>query len=123
MGQEAMCYVTHVQEPSALFEKRRGSPRYSWSFQQQIAPHHLYMVLSKFGLIIQTKSHIWQAILYVIAPGASLGDAHVRYIKSHNYYYHYYYYLFYLYYFDSYIIPTQILSCTKICLRIMVRNE
>ena len=88
-----MCYVTHVKEPSALIEKRRGSPRCSWSDRQQIAPQHLvkhYMVLSELGLIIQTQSHILQEILYVTAPGASLSDGHVRYIRSHNYYYYYF---------------------------------
>ena len=53
-----MCYVTHVKEPSVHFiEKRKGSPRCSWSDLQQSALQHLvkhYMVLSELGLIIQT---------------------------------------------------------------------
>ena len=49
------------------------------------------MVLSEFGFMIQMKSHILQEILYVTAPGASLGDDNVRYIRRHNYYYYYYF--------------------------------
>ena len=35
-----MCCVTHVKEPSALIEKRRGSPRCSWLWLLN-APYHL----------------------------------------------------------------------------------
>ena len=58
MGRKAVgpvCCVTHVKEPSALIEKRRGSPRCSWFDWQHIAPQHLvnhYMVLCK-----RSRSH------------------------------------------------------------------
>ena len=35
-----MCCVTHLEEPSALIEKRRGSPRCLWLDWQHIAPCH-----------------------------------------------------------------------------------
>ncbi len=60
MGRKAVgpvCCVTHVQEPSALIAKRRGSPRWSWFDWLHIAPQHLvnqYMVLCKgIGLILR----------------------------------------------------------------------
>ena len=58
MGRKAVgpvCCVMHVKEPSALIEKRRGSPRCSWFDWQHIAPQHLvnhYMVLCK-----RSRSH------------------------------------------------------------------
>ena len=82
-----MCYLMHVKKTSALIEKRRGLPWCFWSDRQQIGQQHLvnhYMVLSELGLIIQTKSHILQEILFVTAPG------NVCYKRSHNYYYNYY---------------------------------
>ena len=84
-----MCYVTHVKEPRALIEKRRGSPRCSWSDRQQIAPQHLvkhYMVLSELGLIIQNIVPHLAGNTVCYSAGASLSDGHVCYIKSHNYY-------------------------------------
>ena len=51
MGRKAIgpvCCVSHVKEPRALIEKRRGLPWCSWLDWQHIAQHHLvnhYMVL------------------------------------------------------------------------------
>ncbi len=61
--------VMHVKEPSALIEKRRGSPQCSWFDWLHIAPQHLvnhYMVLCKgVGLILQIPC---RKILNVEAP-------------------------------------------------------
>ena len=58
MGRKAIgpvCCVINVKEPSALIEKRRGSPRCCWFDWQNIAPQLLvnhYMVLCK-----RSRSH------------------------------------------------------------------
>ena len=102
MGQKAtgpVCYVTHVKEPSAVIKKRRGWFDWQRIVQQHIVNH--YMVLCK-RISFQTSNivpHTLQEILYITAPGVSLSDGYVSYIRSHFYYYYCYYYYYYYYYY------------------------
>ena len=68
----SVCCVTHIKEPNALDEKKRGSPRCSWLDWRHIAPQHLvnhYMVLTIRSHVPLTLQSILGA-LYPLEKGA-----------------------------------------------------
>ena len=86
MGRKAvgsMCCVTHVKEPSALIEKRRGSPRCSWLWLLN-APEHLvnpYKVLNNWVSEFITANTYLSESLYILSPLSTLFGRYVRYIR------------------------------------------
>ena len=76
MGRKAngpVCCVTHVKEPSALIEKRRGSPQSSWLWLLS-APQHLvipYKVLHNWVSELKTSITYYSVKMYIILSALS----------------------------------------------------
>ena len=82
-----MCCVTHVKEPSALIEKRRGSTRSSWLWLLY-APQHLVnhdKVLNNWVSEFITAITYLSESLYTLSALSTLFGRYVRYIRLRYY--------------------------------------
>ena len=66
----SVCCVMHIKEPSALVEKRRGSPWCAWFDWLHIVPQHLVNLYT----VLRKRSRV------------SLSDGYDCYVRSHYYY-------------------------------------